>query len=670
MSKREQPSARVQMPLQTRAAPITSVDPKTRTVSLVFTTGARVKRRHWVDWDRHEDYYEELSLQPGHVRLERLNGGAPLLNTHGRWSLADVIGVVEPGTAKVDGAEGRATVRFSEREDVAPIFKDVETGIVRNVSAGYVTHRIEKLPPDATSNGLPIWRAVDWEPMELSFVPIGADAGAGVRSEQHQQRMFPCEISEAAFAPEQPAVPATQRLEPSMNEEQRRAAEAAAAATQAQQQEQQRAATEAANRAAETERARVLVIDDLCQRHGLDAEFRTALIKDGKTEDQVRAAVLDKLAAKTTDVRGGSAGDIHIVGDQRLQMRTFMAEAVLHRAAPTAVKTLSDGARQYRGMSLLRMAEEVLTVEGVKVRGLTSLEIATRSMMSTSDFPNILADVANKRLRAAYEENMPTYTRWARRAANAPDFKNINVAQLSGAPDLQKVVEGGEFKMGSLSDGKETYAIITYGRIIPLTRQAIINDDLNAFDRLPRAFSGSARRLENYLVYQQLLANGNMADGVALFHNTHGNLASATAISDTNLGTSRALMRAQTGLQGEKLNLAPKFLLAGVAKEQEAYKYTSAQFVPAQASNVNEFRAGGRTALEPIVDAEITGNKWFLAADPADCDTVEFCYLDGSEGVFLESQLGFDIDGVKLKARLDFAAKVIDHRGLTYNPGA
>jgi hypothetical protein len=242
--------------------------------------------------------------------------------------------------------------------------------------------------------------------------------------------------------------------------------------------------------------------------------------------------------------------------------------------------------------------------------------------------------------------------------------------QLSAAPDLKKVLEGAEFQYGSVTDGKEVYAVITYGRIISLTRQAIINDDLGAFDRLPRAFSGSARRLENFLVYQQLLANAALSDGVALFHATHGNLMAAAAISVASLGLARAAMRKQLGKAGEKLNLPPKFLLVGPDKEQEAYQFTSAQFVPAQASNVNEFRQGGRTALEPIVDNEIDGTKWYLAADNADVDTVEYCYLDGSEGVYMESQMGFKIDGIDLKARLDFAAKAIDHRGLVHNPGA
>src|SRR6266545_4120452 len=97
-------------PFSLRAA-IASVDPETRTVDLVFSTGAAIER---MDWWTGKRYIEKLSLKPGHVRLERLNAGSPLLDTHGAYSIADQIGVVVSGSAKVDGKEGRARARFSK----------------------------------------------------------------------------------------------------------------------------------------------------------------------------------------------------------------------------------------------------------------------------------------------------------------------------------------------------------------------------------------------------------------------------------------------------------------------------------------------------------------------------------------------------------------------------
>jgi hypothetical protein len=161
--------------LQTRAmfAPET-INVEERTAELVWSTGAQVKRASW----SRGDYIEELSMAPGAVRMERLNKGAPLLDAHDSFSLRSQIGVVQ--RAWLNGNEGRALVKFSRRDDVETIFQDVIDGIYRNVSVGYKVHQTER---DETG-AMPVERAVDWEPYELSLVPIPADAGAQVRSEE------------------------------------------------------------------------------------------------------------------------------------------------------------------------------------------------------------------------------------------------------------------------------------------------------------------------------------------------------------------------------------------------------------------------------------------------------------------------------------------------------
>jgi hypothetical protein len=160
--------------LDFRAA-IAAVDEVDRTVDLIFSTGADVVRS---DWGTGERYMERLSLNPKHVRLDRLNSGAPLLNNHNAETLRDQIGVVVAGSAIVDGREGRASVRFSKRPDVAPLYQDVRDRIVRNVSVGYRVHRFEET---RRAGDLPLRLATDWEPYEISLVPMGADAGARVR---------------------------------------------------------------------------------------------------------------------------------------------------------------------------------------------------------------------------------------------------------------------------------------------------------------------------------------------------------------------------------------------------------------------------------------------------------------------------------------------------------
>lgn len=163
-------------PLDLRAA-LGAVNDELRTVDLTFTTGADVIRYDWATGQR---YIERLSLDPKHVRMERLNNGAPLLNTHSAYTLANQIGVVQDGSAKLTASEGRATVRFSKRADVEPYFQDVRDKVIRNVSVGYSTYRQEDI--GVAPNGMRIRLATDWEPYEISMVPMSADARAQTRS--------------------------------------------------------------------------------------------------------------------------------------------------------------------------------------------------------------------------------------------------------------------------------------------------------------------------------------------------------------------------------------------------------------------------------------------------------------------------------------------------------
>jgi len=115
------PHKHIDLPMQIRSASFVpnTMDSEARTVELVWSTGATVRRRDWSG----EMYDESLSLEPGSVDLSRLNSGAPLLNSHNAAALGDILGVVE--SAWIANGEGRATVRFSQRDEVAPILKDV-----------------------------------------------------------------------------------------------------------------------------------------------------------------------------------------------------------------------------------------------------------------------------------------------------------------------------------------------------------------------------------------------------------------------------------------------------------------------------------------------------------------------------------------------------------------
>jgi len=650
------------LPALLRAAQIepTTFNEAARTVDVVFTTGAKVRR---FDWLRERYYDEELIVTPDAVDLARMNAGASVLNTHDQWDLNAVIGVVE--RAWIDGAQGRATVRLSNRPELAGIVADIQGGVIRHISAGYTIQAMEMVPPELRTDGDTtrwLYRATRWQPAEISFVPVPADAGSGTRAAPTPGTL-PCVFTTRAAAQPQ--------KDPTMDEIQAGGAAPAPAITPA--------VPATAAPAPAVQDTRAADIADLCARHGVPT-LAAGLIRNDSSVADAGIAVLGELARRDTAAGGHrNVARIETVQDEMQVRLAGIEQAILHRVS--AATKLDDNGRQYRGLSLIEMGRDFLEAHGQNTRGLDRMTLASRMLnfraggpMGTSDFSSLFANVANKRLRSAYDENAGTYAMWARRAPNAPDFKNMSVVQLAGAPDLLQTNEAGEFKYGAMTDGGETYAMLTYGRIVSLTRQAIVNDDLRAFERMVTAFGFAARRLENRTVYSQLTANANLADGGALFNATavttaggHANLLTTSALAIGTLTTGRTSMRLQKGLQSEELNLAPAYLIVPAALEQTAYNLTSANYVPSTKAEINEFRAGGRTAVTPVVEPVLDANSatsWYLAAANSQVDTVEYCYLDGAEGPVIESEVGFETDGVSYKCRLDFTAKAVDYRGL------
>ncbi len=617
------------------------------------------------DWSLDDTVNETLGMGADEVDLTRMNTGvAPVLGNHNRYTAigaTPLAGIGSVERAWVEDARLMLDIIISRREALADLRQDIADGLVRAVSIG--ARPLERVLISQTAGQPAEYRITRWEPFEVSLVDVPLDIGVGIGRSASTQPTSPTQpqyrwvdIPAAGEVVPETHLPKGERSMPEP-------IVPAVASTPA-----PVPATPEVTRAAP-----VALIREAVRVAGFESDLALDMIERGLTIEAAREELFRKMAdkANANPTRSASA-DIVTVTDETDVRRELMAEAIAHRMSPIA--KISDGAREYRHMSLLRMAEESLAAAGIRTRGLAGREIIARAMHGVSDFPLILANVANKRLRTAYEAAPTTYQIWARRAPNAPDFKNISVTQLGSAPDLQETQENGEFQYGTIGEGAESYKVVTYGRIVAFSRQAMINDDMRAFDRLISAFASAARRMENRLVYQQLTANAAMADGTALFHANHGNLAgSGAVISATTLGTGRTAMRTQKGLASEELNVTPAYLIVPAKQEQLAYQFTSAQFVPAQTSNVNEFRQGGRTALEPVIEPYLDSNSataWYLAGDGTACDTVEYCWLDGSEGVYIESELGFDVDGLKLKARLDFGAKTTDYRALYKNPGA
>lgn len=674
----------IELPALRRSAELApnSVDNDARTVEVIWSAGARVRRASFFG----EPYDEELSLDPAHVRLDRLNAGAPFLKVHEIDTLDAVIGSVVPGSVRIENGRGIAQVRISERADVEPIWRDIQAGHIRAVSIGYQVHRFDISKPDG---GRELWRAVDWTPFEISAVPVGADPAAGFRAKgEHHDCVLhrrDAETSEgaspmtdkttpAAPADNTPDTAATEEI--TMPDDKTGATEAQTSAAETRSQPKapkpEAPDTEAiATRAREAERDRVSTIYDLAGRLNLERSFAEDLVKRGVSVDESRRLILDQVAAKSDETRTFGHVSVPLGGrDERITRRDAVANALLHRYSPTLFQ-LEDAARQYRGMTLLELARESLGNSGVNTRGLSRDEVATRALHSTSDFPEILSAVTNKTLRQAYDAYPRTFALFCRQVL-ATDFKSMHRVQLGEAPQLLEVGESGEFKRGTLGESKESYKVKTYGRVVAITRQVLINDDLDAFTRIPAMYGNSIAQLESDVVWGIITANPAMADGTALFHANHKNLAgTGAALAVDAVGAARAAMALQTGLDKKTvLNVRPAFLIVPAALELKAEQLVAQNLVPAATSSVVPQSIRTLAPIsEPRLDAA-SETAWYLAASPNQIDTIEYAYLEGQQGAYIETRNGFDVDGVEIKCRLDFGAKAIDWRGLYKNPGA
>lgn len=599
-------------------------------LALSFSSETPYTRSSWFD----EPWVEILGHKSSEVDLSRLNAGAPVLANHDRGATASTspmasIGVVDK--AWIEDGVGRAEIRLSRRPEIAGLLQDIADGIVRNVSVGYQIN--ERTLLRSHSDAPDEYRVTSWTPMEISLVDLPADATIGIgRSQNFEVVQLPDSGD-------------TQRKESTMDNK-----------------EQDQPNLDVIRReATAAERARVTEINEAVRGLRLDQSFADELIAKDTSADEARRLAIAKAAERSNDTIKPPMGHIETLVDEVETRRAGVEEALLHRYNPAQHK-LSDNGKRFSGLSLIEIGRELLTQRGVDIRGMSRDQIATRAMLTTGDFPYILANVANKTLRQAYEAAPQTFKPFTR-MVTAPDFKTIARTALGDSPTLEKVNEHGEYKYGSVSEAREAYSIASYGKIVALTRQTLINDDLSAFTRLPEMFGRAAADLESDTVWGIITANAALADSIALFHASHGNLPTGAAISVAQLGVCRAAMRVQTGLDGRKINVTPRYLLVPAALETIAQQFTSQAYAASASSSINPFAGALQVLAEPRLDTAST-TAWYMAADPAQIDTIEYAYLEGNQGVYLETKDGWEIDGVEFKARLDFGAKAIDFRGL------
>jgi len=417
------------------------------------------------------------------------------------------------------------------------------------------------------------------------------------------------------------------------------------------------------------ERERLQEITGLATAHSLNAEWQNKMLASNLNIDQVRLSALDQLKITNHPVTAA----ITVGDDRNLSTLAGGISDGIALMAGVQIEKPHERASDFSNLGVMQAGRVYLQSMGVTDAAsmapgrLADLLLNTNLLhreyggimltQGTSDFPSILQDTVGKTLRVGYDTEPSTWEGIARRAES---------------PDLNEIKESGEVQYVSLSETKETYALSEYGNVITISRRALINDDLDAFSRIPQLQGAAAKRKENDVCYAVITGNQVMTeDGVALFHANHGNLTSpGGAPTVVTLGAGRKSMRMQKALKNiARMNLTPVVLLVPAALETTAQQLISSLVDPTKSNATpNVFANKLRIITEARLDDDST-TAWYLFAATSQIDGIEVCFLRGEPAPVLTRWVDNDTEGVKYKIRHTVAARAIDHRGLYKNVG-
>jgi len=425
-----------------------------------------------------------------------------------------------------------------------------------------------------------------------------------------------------------------------------------------------------------------LISDEQARKHeikdGVFAHFQEhadlmveCLMDEKCTPAMASKLLLNKLGQNSTPAQNSPV--IHSIADARDKKIEGMTKALLIRSGAEK----NDMANEFRTMTTFEIVRECLDMAKINYSRMDrSQMIQSAFTHSTSDFPGLFENTLGKILQTAYDGEPSTWRPWVD-VTRVNDFKPNSRVRMGSFNLLKTVPEGGDFESGSFGEERETIQAETQGRLITITRQMIINDDLDAISRLPRMMGSAASRSISRDVYRTLNDNALTSDGSALFSTAHGNLGDpAGPITIALLDLGRQAMVKQVGptaANGEEnddyVGARPAYLLVGIGQEIAARELIQSATYANGGRNNREINPL-QNFVEIISDVRIPGNKWYLVANPNQIPLMEVAFLDGNETPFIDSMEGFKSDGISYKVRLDYGVGANDFRGGFCNLGA
>ena len=634
------------------------------------------------------------SLDMSGMRTDRIESGLQLLRDHYWWNTAHIYGVTTD--FEVRNGELLSNFRFSTDPEKAGVVGDLESGVIRNFSISFQTHKREL---EREEDGVKHYRITDWEPLEISMVTVGADPQSNARSffdeiiERQEKQDMGKKVKSANNGANNGADTGTGDAGTGDAGTQTRSGsdDAGDAGDAGDGDNGGDTGTQRTQRSAAAPASAPSGNDDSSNPGDINRYMDTAT-RFGLTDrvgakafanNEPFADFVERLLKETQKTVTGR--QVEHVEDASDKFVEGASQAILNRYKPGKYEV--ESGNQYRGMSTMDLIKESVTLSGGTTRGLSVNETITRSLHTTSDFPRLMAMVIRTSIVDNYREEDQTFRQIMRQSSNV-DFRKKNTIGLGDLPDMLKVNEHGEFKRGTFSERGEGYALATYGRIMGFTRQLMINDGTNELLGALGQYARMVARKQSDVAWGGFLGfdfeKGVSApilldDGNPVFDASHNNVFVGTASSLTVDSLREVRLRGRRMMTLDGKRRAPvtfDTIIVPPELEAQAEKLVQLSFQPANMNDatpdfIRRLNVIVETRLEDIPDeggANGLGLTRWYAID-SNQPGIDYAFLAGEEEIFTDERVGFDIDGIEFKVRTDFGAGWTDYTGVIQADG-
>ncbi len=401
----------------------------------------------------------------------------------------------------------------------------------------------------------------------------------------------------------------------------------------------------------------------LAESLNIAASFAEDLIQRNVPLEEARRALITEAAKNTPAI--DNRQPVVVTRDAGDNLIARLADGLYSRMNPAHKP---EAGREFAYARIPDIARRCLEHRGLSTLG-SPAELVTRALHTTSDFANVLAEVYNKSLLTL--RSSPSAVEQVFRRATVADFRARHVMEISDGPALAEVGENGEVTFGSITDKElASYAVKSYARGFGISFKALVNDDMQALADISAKMTRGARAWFAGFLANVIMSNPTLADGVAVFHANHNNLAaSGAAPSDTTIGAGKLAMRLQTDASGNPIDAPPRYIVIPAALEGTVDKLLATLY-PTSSATAETSARGLIPVVIPQFDQAGEDTAWYLFADPSNAPVFEYSELSGYEGPRVETRQGFDTLGTEVRVVWHVGAGAIDHRGAYKNPGA